>query len=164
VSLIPQRPIRQHAVFRRRQHPPLLAHSGERRVSAARAQGSHPPERGSPRFRRPITFDLLTHRACCGRLRVGARLGLGSSLLQLLAFPECGLCDKIEILLRRKAKSYRFSGGWSFNSRIERDGGVATVASRVRQRGWPETGSNRLWTGSKGEARRGSAAIRLAVS
>src|SRR6516164_10284797 len=36
--------------------------------------------------------------------------GLRSRLLQLLAFPECGLSDKIEILLRRKAKRYRSSG------------------------------------------------------
>jgi hypothetical protein len=36
--------------------------------------------------------------------------GLRSRLLQLLAFPEWGLSDKIEILLRRKAKRYRSSG------------------------------------------------------
>ena len=155
------------------------------------------------------------------------RPGLRSRLLQLLAFPECGLSDKIEILLRRKAKRYRSSGlrlsapppsprncedrqrqngvrisyrseempvsknpgpqlvnlntdgqidstgtarvhqscasfsydfiwqkvgQWGFTGRgmefqfrgSGRDRGVATVASRVRQRGWPETGPNPL--------------------
>ena len=35
-------------------------------------------------------------------------------------------------------------GGGVSISRIGRDGGVATIASRVRQLGWPETGPNRL--------------------
>jgi hypothetical protein len=48
-----------------------------------------------------------------------SRPGLRSRLRQLLAFPECGLSDRIEILLRRKAKRYRFSGDGVSIARVE---------------------------------------------
>ena len=53
-----------------------------------------------------------------------------------------------------ESQRYRFSRDGVSISRIGRDESVATVAGRVRQRGWPETGRTICGLGRKGGQRR----------